>query len=67
MKVETNLYRDGKAWCHATWVDGDFDSSDPLDVLDSATEAEAEEAVRQAYSHASSHVVRRVDDVDTSR
>lgn len=60
----TNVYRDGEVWCHATWIDGEFDSSDPLDVPDEATEAEAMQAAREMLAgRVREHDVNRVSDV----
>ena len=57
--AKTNVYRDGDVWCHATWIDEEFDCSDPLGIPDDATEAEAMDAARAMLS---GHVAYRVDD-----
>ena len=62
--AKTNVYRDGDVWCHATWIDGDFDSSDPLGIPDDATEAEAMDAAREMLSgRVEQHDTNRVEDV----
>lgn len=47
--IKINVYRhvtQGGSWCFATWIDGEYDTSDALDVDDNASEAEALECAR---------------------
>ena len=55
----TNIYRSNGEWCHATWIDGEFDCSDSLDAT---TEAEAVSEVKSLIT-ADSHEIKRVDDI----
>ena len=62
--AKINVYRDGDVWCHATWIDEEFDCSDPLGIPDDATEAEAMDAARAMLSgRVKRHEVNRIDDV----
>jgi hypothetical protein len=65
MNVKTNIYRDGTVWCHASWIDGEYDCSDPLGIDDSATELDAVERACALYPQAKSVQINRVDDIDT--
>lgn len=62
--AKTNVYCDGDVWCHATWIDGEFDSSDTLGIPDDATEADAMDAARAMLAgRVEQHDVNRVEDV----
>ncbi len=59
----TNVYMDGDIWCHATWIDGEFDCSDPLDVPEDAVEADAFAAAEAMLAgRVESHEIKRVAD-----
>jgi hypothetical protein len=64
--ARTNVYRDGAVWCHATWIDGDFDSADPLDIADNADSGVALEAARAMLAgRVATHDVSLVADITT--
>lgn len=64
MKAFTNVYRDKTVWCHATWIDGEFDCSDPLEIADEATEDEAIDAAKaMLVGRVDEHEINRVEDV----
>lgn len=65
--AKTNIFRDGGVWCQATWIDGEFDSSDPMGINDDATAAEAMEAAKASLADRFQVEVCRVDDIDSSR
>lgn len=65
--AKTNVFRDGSVWCQATWIDGEFDTSDPIGIADGATEAEAMDAARASLADRYVVHVSRVDDIDSSR
>jgi hypothetical protein len=60
MSVKSNIYLSGEVWCHATWIDGEYDGSDPMDAED---EDEARADVRRMYEHLDTfHEINRVLD-----
>jgi len=61
--AKTNIYKDGGVWCHATWIDNEFDASDPLGIDDGATDYEAANAARSLLGGGIDHVVNRIDDI----
>ena len=65
MKARTNVYRHGTVWCHATWIDGEFDASDPLDIPDSVgtIDAIAAAAAMYADAHFTDHTITPVHNI----
>lgn len=68
MKAKTNVYRHGTVWCHATWIDGEFDCSGPLDIADSESTSDAIAAAKMMFSlvDCEEHIVAKVDDIPDS-
>ena len=62
-QVDIRIYRAGTQWCYAADVDGEYDSSDTLDVDDDASEEDAEAAARADYPDAQTVSVTRVADI----
>lgn len=63
MKAKINIYKSKGEWCHATWIDGEFDSSEPIGIDPSATEEEAKKAVKTMYPTITDISVTKVFDV----
>lgn len=60
---KTNIYLDQGTWCHATWIDGDYDCSGELGISDDASEEEAIAAAESLLSNCVHREVVRVDDI----
>ncbi len=58
--TRVNIYKHDGEWCFATWSGSEFDCSDPLDLPDDTTEAEATADAQRQFPGAE---IRRVDDV----
>lgn len=65
--AKVNVFRDGDVWCASVWIDGEFDSSDPINGVDDDC---AEEVVfqheRDRLSVKYDVDIRRVEDCDTN-
>jgi hypothetical protein len=55
--TKVNIYQDGKVWCYAAWIDGEYDSNG---TLKSETEEQAASDVLSIYPGA---IVTRVSDI----
>jgi hypothetical protein len=55
--AQVNIYQDGKVWCYAAWIDGEYDTNG---TLKSKTEEQAASDVLSIYPGA---IVTRVSDL----
>lgn len=64
--IKINVYRDGRAWFGARWIDDEYDGSDRLEIDDNASDEQAITKARQmSLSVSGTRVVHRVPDIDT--
>jgi hypothetical protein len=50
-KATVNVFLDGDVWCAAVWIEGEFDSSDPIDGIgEDATESQAMQRIVEQLS-----------------
>jgi hypothetical protein len=65
--IKINVYRDGRTWYNARWIDAEYDGSDPLGIADDASDDAAIEAAHRLELTVTGHrIVTRVKDVDSA-
>lgn len=65
--IKINVFRDGKTWYNARWIDGEYDACDPLGIADDASDQDAIAAAHHLHlTVVGERVITRVEDADTA-